>query len=50
MECINSGFIRAKKRKIGGWIVDRISIDEYNSIDGGQDEALFDDFAKRAAL
>jgi hypothetical protein len=29
-KCIKAGAIKAKKRPIGGWVVDRLSIDEYN--------------------
>jgi hypothetical protein len=29
-KCIKAGAIKAKKRPIGGWVVDRLSVDEYN--------------------
>ena len=48
MDCIISGDIRATKRKKGGWIVDRLSIDEYNS--SGIEEALYNDLAQRVNL
>ena len=47
-DCIANGEIKAKKRPKGGWIVDRMSIDEYNS--SGSDDALFADFAKRTRI
>jgi len=49
MRLIADGEIRATKRPVGGWIVDRISIDEYNS--GGHQEALLmADIAERIGL
>ena len=48
MDCIISGDIRAIKRKKGGWIVDRLSIDEYNS--HRIEEALYKDIAQRVDL
>ena len=46
---IKDGRIRATKRG-GNWIVDKNSIDEYYEAGSGNDEALFQDFAKRAGL
>lgn len=48
MDCIISGDIRATKRKKGGWIVDRLSIDEYNS--HRIEETLYKDIAQRVDL
>lgn len=48
MECINNNEINAKKRKKGGWVVDRLSIDRYNSCN--DEDVLFNDIAKRAGL
>ena len=48
MNCILSGDIRAKKRGKGGWIVDRLSIDEYNGRNA--EELLYNDIARRAGL
>lgn len=48
MQCINESRIRARHRPVGGWIVDRLSIDEYNS---GEAEAdLYADLAGRVGL
>ena len=47
MELITDGEIRARHRPKGGWIVDRLSIDEYNL---GHEEALYQDIAKRCGL
>lgn len=47
MACIKAGDIKAKKRPIGGWIVDRRSIDAYNQ---GEDEAAAEDVARRLGL
>jgi hypothetical protein len=44
---LNSGEIRGRLRPIGGWIVDRRSIDEYNA--GGEDRAV-EDLIRRAGL
>ena len=49
MDMIAEGQIRAHKRP-GKWIVDRESIDEFYKSGSGNDEALFQDFAKRAGL
>lgn len=49
MRLIADGEIRATKRPVGGWIVDRYSLDEYNS--GGHQEAvLLADIAERIGL
>ena len=48
MECIADGEIKAKKRKKGGWIVDRCSIDEYNGHNG--EDMLYNDIARRTIL
>jgi predicted site-specific integrase-resolvase len=43
---IDSGHIKARKRPVGGWIVDRRSIDDYNN--GSEDEEfLFNDLMTR---
>jgi hypothetical protein len=47
MELIGTGEIRARLRPKGGWIVDRLSIDEYNA---GHEEGLYLDIAKRCGL
>jgi hypothetical protein len=48
MKCIDNGDIKGKKRKKGGWIIDRLSIDEYNG--SVTEDALFADIARRAGL
>ena len=48
MQCIEAGDISARKRPRGGWIVDRVSIDEYNSCK--EDDALFNDLKQRVKL
>lgn len=47
MACIRAGEIKARKRPIGGWVVDRRSIDAYNEDDDG---AAADDVARRLGL
>lgn len=47
-QAISEGRIRATKRPVGGWIVDRLSIDEYNS--GAAEDELYRDVARRAGL
>ena len=48
-QAISEGRVRATKRPIGGWIVDRLSIDEYNSGPEGEND-LYRDVARRAGL
>ena len=48
MECIFCGDIKATKRKKGGWVVDRYSIDEYNG--HNDEENLYNDIAGRITL
>ena len=49
MRLIEAEQIRARKRPVGGWVVDRASIDEYNA-GSGEEDALFNDLARRAGL
>lgn len=44
---IEAGEIRGRYRPVGGWIVDRRSIDEYNA--GGEDRA-YEDLKRRCGL
>ena len=44
---LETGEIRGRKRPVGGWIVDRRSIDEYNA---GADERAVQDAIRRAGL
>lgn len=45
MQAVNLGEIRGRKRPIGGWIIDRESIDEYNA---GFEGAAWDELKRRA--
>ncbi len=49
MRLIEADSIKARKRPVGGWVVDRTSIDEYNA-GSGEEDALFNDLARRAGL
>ena len=52
LKALRDGHIGGRKRELGGWIVDRRTIDAYNAgcDAAGSDEALFNDLAGRAGL
>ncbi len=48
MDCIFDGLILGTKRKKGGWVVDRESIDEYNR--NKNEDLLLNDIVKRLGV